>query len=456
MRFWVLRKHEEIFTDIPDKTSIIEHRVHLIDNRPIRCRPYALPYAVREEIQEEIQEIINTGITRKSDSPYASPMVVVKKKDGSDRICVDYRKLNRITVTDPEPVTTAEDLFQKLGQCQFFSKIDLSKGNWQIPVADEDIHKTAFVTGDGCCEFLRMPFGMKNSGATLVRGMRKLLQGLDHVESYVDDLIVNIKDWDTHLQVLDRLLRRLQQARVGVRLTKCLFGSKSVEFLGHLVGGDCIKINKENSEKICVAKRPTTKNEVRLFLELTNYYCDHIPSFAAIAASLSDLTRKGLPERVRWDEPQEKAFVTLRESLLRRPVLRLPDHAKPFVFRTDASNCGLGAALMPELDEKYYPVAYGSKKLTSAERRYSSLEKECLAIVWRVSKFRLYLTGEPFILQTDHQPLTFLNKAKFKNHRIMRCALALQRHDYTVKNISGKDSLLADYLSHIVIDPGES
>ena len=205
----VLGKREELFTDIPGKISIIKHRVHLNNNRPIRCRPYALPYAIRGKIHEEIQEMINTGIVRESDSPYASPMVVVKKKDGSNRVFVDYRKLNRITVTDSEPMTIVEDLFQKLEQCQFFSKIDLSKGCWQIPVADEDIHKTAFVTEDGCYEFLRMSFGMKNSGATLVRGMRKLLHGFDHVESYIDNLIVYTKDWDSSLRVLDELLRRL-------------------------------------------------------------------------------------------------------------------------------------------------------------------------------------------------------------------------------------------------------
>ena len=269
-------------------------------------------------------------------------------------------------------------------------------------------------------------------------------------------MIVYTEDWDTHLRVLDELLRRLQKARLAFRPTKCLFSSKSVKFLGHLVGGDCITNNEENLEKIRQAKRPTSKKEARSFLGLANYYRDHIPTFAAIAAPLSDLTKKGFPERVRWDEPQEKAFVTLRESLLRRPVLRLSDHAKAFVLCTDAANCGLGAALMQEHHEKYYPVAYGSKKLTSAERRYSILEKEWIAIVWGVSKFRLYFAGKPFILQTNHQPLSFLNDAKFKNDRIMRWALALQGFNYTVKDIPGNDNVLADYLSRIVIDPDVS
>ena len=180
-------------------------------------------------------------------------------------------------------MTTVEDLFRKLGQCQFFPKIDLSKGYWQIPVADKDICKTAFVMRDEWYEFLRMSFCMKNSEATLVRGMRKLLQRLDHVESYIDDLIVYTKNWDTHLQVLDELLRRLQQAYPAVRHTMCLFSSKSVEFLNHSVSGDCITINKENLEKIRQAKRPTTKKEIQSFLGLANYYRDRILPFVAIA-----------------------------------------------------------------------------------------------------------------------------------------------------------------------------
>ena len=350
----VLRRYEEIFAKIPGKVSVIEHKIDLTDDRPIRCKPYLLPYAKRGEIREEIKNMMDTGIVKELNSPYASPLVVVKKKDGSNRMCVDYRKLNLVTVADPAPMTTAEDLFGKLGKCLYYSTIDLNKGYWQIPVAEEDIHKTTFVTSDGCYEFLRMPFGMKNTGATLVRGMRKLLQNMDNVECYIDDLIVYTKDWATHLQVLDTLLEKLKQAGLVIRPTKCVFGSKSVELLGHSIGENCISINEENLEKIRGAKRFDTKKEVRSFLGLANYYRDHIPSFAAIAAPLSDLTKKGLPESVRWEDAREKAFTTLRESLVRRPIQRLPDHNKTLNLRTDASNCGFGAAFMQEQEGSFF------------------------------------------------------------------------------------------------------
>ena len=335
--------------------------------------------------------MLDLGIIRASTSPYGSPIVIVKKKDRSSRICVDYRKLNKVTVADPEPMKTSEDLFQRLGKSNYFSKIDLSKGYWQIPVAEEDVKKTAFVTPDGNYEFIRMPLGMKNSGATLVRGLRMLISNLENVDSYIDDLIVYAEDWDTHIRVLGELMNRLQQANLTAPPTKCVFGAKSVKFLGHQVGFDWIAVNDDNLEKIRMAQRPTTKNEVRSFLGLVNYYRAHIPLFAAISAPLSDLTRKRQPNKVQWGEAKERAFLTLQERLLKRPILKLPDYQKPFILRTDASNCGLGESLMQEHNDKLYPVACASKKLSSAECKYSTLELECLAIVWGMTKFRLYL-----------------------------------------------------------------
>ena len=206
--------------------------------------------------------MLNLKIIRPYTSAYASPIKIVKKRDGSNRICVDYRKLNKITVSDPEPMKTAKDLFQKLGKLKSFSKIDLSKGYWQIPVKETDITKTAFVTPDVRYEFMRMSFGMKKSGATLVRGMRKILKDMDNVDSYVDDLLIFTDSWEAHVKTVEELLSKLQRTNRTAKPSKCVFGAKSVEFFRHNVGFDWIMPNHDKLKKGAGAKRPTTKKEV--------------------------------------------------------------------------------------------------------------------------------------------------------------------------------------------------
>ena len=245
-----LARHTEVFSDIPGKTDIIEHKIELTNNNPGRSRPYLLPHAMRENLKREIEDMLNLGIIRESNSPFAFLIVIVKKKNGSDRICVDYRKLNKLTVADPEPMITAESLFQRLGKSKYYSKIDLSKGYWQISVAEEDIEKTAFKTLDGSYDFLRIPFGIKNSGATLIRGMRKILAGMNKVDSCIDDLIIHANDLKAHLQVLEELLRQWRKAGLTVKPSKCVFGAESVELLGHYIGRDWITNNEDNLEEI--------------------------------------------------------------------------------------------------------------------------------------------------------------------------------------------------------------
>ena len=240
-----------------------------------------------------------------------------KKKDGSNRVHVDFRKLNKITEVDSEPMTTAEDLFRRLSGKKYLSKIDLTKGYWQIPAAPEDGHKTAFVTPDGQYEFTRMPFGMVNSGATLVRGLRKILEGMPGTGSYVDDIVMYSESWEDHIRMLQELFGRLRKAKITARPTKCLLGASRMEFLGHQVGGDVITPSRDNLEKIRNTPRPTTKKQVRSFL----------------------------------------------------------------------------AVLLQENDGKLYPVGYASKKLNLTEARYPIIEKDCLAAVWGIKRFKLYLAG---------------------------------------------------------------
>ena len=441
----LVRRYPDVFTDMPGETDVIQHQIRLTDDTPIRCKPYPLPYAMREELRNEVFTMLEMGVVRPSTSLYASPIVMVKKKDGSNRVCVDFRKLNKITEVDPEPMTTAED--RRLSGKKYLSKIDLTKGYWQIPVAPEDVHKTAFVTPDGQYEFTRMPFGMVNSGATLVRGLRKILEGMPGVGSYVDDIVIYSDNWEDHIKTLKELFGRLRKARITARPTKCLLGASRMEFLGHQVGGDVITPSRDNLEKVRNTPRPTTKKQVRSFLGLVGYYRDHIPAFAEISAPLTDLLKKGKAEHIQWSEAQERAYSLLKEYLLQEPVLKLPDLSKPFVLRTDASGVGVAAVLLQENDGKLYPVGYASKKLNLTEARYPIIEKECLAVVWGIKRFKLYLAGRRFTLQTDHKPLKYLKDASYQNDRVFRWAVAVQEYSFRVEDIPGRENIGADFLS---------
>ncbi|GFO31012.1 Zinc finger protein [Plakobranchus ocellatus] len=273
-------------------------------------------------------------------------------------------------------------------------------------------------------EFLRMPFGVMNSGATLTRAVKKLLCGMDNVVDYIDDLLIHTETWEAHVKTLSELFKRLQEANFTVRPVKCLLGSRTVDFLGHSLDRGAIGLQDENVEKVRNALRPKTKREVRAFLGLVGYYKEFLPNFAAVSAPLSGLVRKGQPNTVNWGDSQERAYNSLKVAVTSKPVLQLLDVNKRFVLRTDASNRGLGAALMKENEGTLFPVAYASKKLTDRERKYSVTEREALAIVSGVKKFSLYLYGTVFTLQTDHGALQFLNAVKFHSPRIMRWALA--------------------------------
>ena len=426
-----------LFTEAPGTTDLAQHHIKLTSDEPVRSRPYPVPYSMRESLKKDIADMIKMGVIRESDSPYASPVVVVKKKDNTNRVCVDYPKLNKLTVIDPEPMPTAEHLFQKLSGDKFFSKIDLSKGYWQITIPEEDIPKTAFVTPDGSYEFVKMPFGMIKSAATLKRAMKKLIEDLDNVDFYWDDILVHTRTWEEHIKALRELFARLLRAGMTIRPTKCIFGASCVDFLGHRLEQGVLGLHEENVEKIKNAPRHG----------LAGYYRDFIPNFAAIVAPLSDLTRKGQPTRVEWGQEQEKAYQTTKFHLTNKPILPLADPGETCYLQTDALNAGIGAVLMQKHDKKLFSVCYASKKLSSAERNYSTIEKECLAVVWGIKRFHLYLYGVPFVLQTDHEPLKYMNSAKFANGRLMRWAMFLQSCTFRVEAIKGSENVGADCLS---------
>ena len=332
----ILESFSDVLTEVPGRTNLVEHKIPVTSVVPVRSRPYPIPYTCRESLQNEIDEMLKIGIIERAETPYSSPVVVVNKKDGSKRVCVDYRKLNKVSIFDGEPTAVAEDIFAKVSTDRYFSTIDLSKGYWQIPVASTDISKTGFVTPDGCYVFRRMPFGLMNSAATFNRMMRKLLNGLEHVDNYIDDICIHTKNWEDHITVFIDVMDRIRQAGLTVRPSKCNVGFSKVEFLGHYIGKGEKELHPVNVEKVLQAHRPETKKAVRSFLGLTGYYRSYIPQYATIAAPLSNLTKKGCPQKVVWRESQEQAFMTLKKYLTSKPVLRLPDMDKSFILRTDA------------------------------------------------------------------------------------------------------------------------
>ena len=251
----------DVFSDLPGSFSGIEHRVVLTDNEPVKTKPYPIPFRLQETLHKEIDTMVNLGIIRPSASPYASPVVTVRKKDGTYRVCIDYRKLNKLTVFDPEPMTSAIDVLEKMSVDCYFTTIDLTKRYWQIGAAEEDIYKTAFVIDNGTYEFVKMPFGMKNSSATFVRAMRKILNGIVDVECYLDDIVIYTKTLEDHYECLKQLFQRFRDAGVTVRPSKCVVGSNRASFLGHSIESGRIGLHEDNVFKIKNARRAQTKKD---------------------------------------------------------------------------------------------------------------------------------------------------------------------------------------------------
>lgn len=400
-----------------------------------------------DTVKDEVSKMLEFGVIEPSDSPYSSPIVLVVKKDHTYRFCVDFRALNRITVFDAEPMPDVDAMFAKLSGHKYFSRLDLSKGYWQVPLTHSARPLTAFQTPLGLFQFTKMPFGLVTAPATFCRLMRDVLQNVSNVDNFIDDILIFTDTFDHHMSVLSKVLQRLRSANLTARPTKCSLAYPKLECLGHIVGDNKLHPHPDKVKAIREANHPATKKQLRSFLGLVNFYRKFIPNFAQIALPLTDLTRKFSPSKLQWTEAQELAFQTLKSSITTSPILKLPDLSKVFIVQTDASDRGLGAVLLQEEGDLKLPVAYASRKLKTSEEHYSTIEKEYLGIIWSVQKFHRYLYGKEFILETDHHPLMYLNKTKLVNSRLMRWALLLQPYRFRIIAIRGKDNVGADYLS---------
>ncbi|XP_063590436.1 uncharacterized protein LOC134767369 [Penaeus indicus] len=442
----ILRKYETVLTDVPGKTNVTEYRIEVTVPDTIRVKPYPIPYSLEDVVREELSHMMQLGIIEASDSSFSTPILVVPKKDGKHRLCLDFRRLNKIVKFDAEPMCDPESIFCRLSHSRYFSKIDLTKGYWQIPLEKDSRKFTAFSTPAGLFQFTVLPFGLVNAPAAFNRLMRSLFGNMEGVETFLDDILVHTTTWDQHCILLEQVLTKLCNANLTARPTKCELGKTTLEYLGHIVGEGQLKPTAEKTINIIDTPPPTSKKQVRSFLGLSGYYRRYIENYASIAAPLTELVKKSAPSKVTWREEHQRAFDRLKYALT-KPILKLPDINNPFILRTDASEVGLGAVLLQEDADEKLPVAYASRKLSNTEQKYSVIERECLAVVWATKKFYKFLYGREFYLETDHQPLVYLDTAKSLNGRLMRWALALQEYRMIIRYIRGSENVGADFLS---------
>lgn len=436
-------------------TSLVQHSIDTGDHPPIKQHPYRTPMIRREQMAKMIDDMQKQGIIQPSSSPWASPVVLVPKKDGTTRFCVDYRRLNAVSRKDVYPLPRIEDILSTLGEAKYFTTLDLASGYWQIELEQSSRPKTAFATHQGLFEFTRMPFGLCNAPATFQWLMQVILAGLEWkcCFVYLDDILVASRTFEEHLSHLQEVFRRLREAGLRLKPKKCAILREEVAYLGHTISQEGIKPDPAKVHKVRTFPVPTDVTTLRQFLGLASYYRKFIQGFAEVASPLHELTKKG--SSFCWTSACEEAFQTLKDLLCDAPVLAYPRFGTgaTFVLETDASIRGLGAVLaQPQPDGTIHPIAYASRSLQPAEKNYGISELETLGLVWAVKYFRPYILGYPCTVFTDHAACSSLLGSQRPSGKLARWAMAIQEMDLTIKHRSGKKNGNADALSRVPED----
>ena len=430
------------------RTTALRHKINVEGSAPIRQQARRIPPFRKDEVKKLLDDMLRKEIITPSQSPWASPVVLVRKKDGSTRFCVDYRKVNAVTRKDAYPLPRIDTTLDTLAGSKWFSTLDLLSGYWQVEVDPNDQEKTAFCTPNGLFEFKVMPFGLCNAPATFQRLMDMVLAGVQWSSClvYLDDIIIVGKTFQHHLQNLREVFSRLREAGLKLKPSKCDLCCKEVRFLGHIVSPNGVRTDPAKTDKVADWPVPTTRKRVQQFLGLANYYRRFVKDFSNIARPLHRLTEKNC--KFHWTNECQTAFDDLRHRLVSAPILAFPDYNREFILDTDASDDGIGAVLSQVQDDgTEHVIAYASRILTKPERRYCVTRRELLAVVTFIHHFRQYLLGRRFSLRTDHGSLTWLSNFKEPEGQLARWLERLQEYDFSITHRPGKKHQNADSLS---------
>jgi transposase InsO family protein len=459
----LLRQFRHLFVDKPEELGccrLLEHEIDVQGHPPIRSRAYRVSPEQRDVIEEEVQKMHSKGVIRPSKSPWSSPIVLVKKRDNSWRFCTDFRKLNQVTRGDSMPLPPIEHALSfgfSRASPKIFSTLDLASGFWQSVLSEDSKCYTAFTTGWSLWEYERLPFGLANAPAHFQRLMQLVLSGLLWVTTlvYIDDVIIYSPSFEQHLVHLRQVLERLDKAGLKLHPNKCTFGQTEVKYLGHIVSADGISMDPEKCRVVSELKHCTSVKEVRSFLGITGYYRRFLKDYSRIVAPLTRLLSKGVP--FAWTSECDDVMTKLKTLLTTAPaMLAYPREDLTYHLYTDACNVSIGSQLCQEVDGVMRTICFGGRLLSKSERNYCTTEKECLALVDAVKRYRVYLSNKPFVAVTDHRALVWLMKCKDNNQRLLRWSLALQGYDFTIKHQSGRLLQVADGLSRLPYETDEN
>ena len=458
--FEAIRKHPGVFssddTDI-GRASVTEHQIVLYDQTPIYQRPRRFPQPITEELERQCQELSNADIIEPSSSPWSSPIVPVRKKDGSIRMCIDYRKLNAVTIPDKFPVPNLLDSIFGLQGTKYFTKLDCVKGYYQIPMEEASKQYTAFSTSRNHWQFKRLSFGLKNAPSAFQRAIQAVLRAFpsNKVIAYIDDILILGASFDEHLELVGRVLQALEAHAIKIKPSKCEWFCTEVEFLGHIVSATGMRKTTDYLNKVRDFPKPTTVKELREFLGLVNFQRKFVPNCSEIQKPLSKLTGGRSKKKLEWDDEMQLAFDKLKAEMAVELELGFPDYsegAEKLELYVDASNIAAGAYLAQKQGGENRVIAFASMTFTETQLGYSTTDRELTALRWGIKTFKPFLYGVEFLLFTDHQPLIHLHNMKLICSRHVRTVLELAEYNFEIRYIPGHLNSAADALSRLNLE----
>ena len=434
--------------------AVTEHEIKLYDNTPIYQRPRRFSAPLADEIEKQCQELNTLDIIEPSNSEWSFPVVPIRKKDGSVRLCIDYRRLNHVTIPDKFPVPNLIDSIFGLKGTVFFTSLDLVKGYYQLPLAESSRKYTAFSTQRNHWQFKRLSFGLCNAPASFQREMQAVLAPFpsNKVISYLDDILIMGQTFEEHLTLVKKVLTTLQKYSMKIKPDKCTWFAKEVEYLGHIVSQSGIRKTNKYTKSVESYPKPQTVGQLREFLGFINFQRKYVPNCSVIQKPLSCLTGGKKNKPLTWTPEMEEAFSTLKTDMAADIELAYPDYAdevNQLQLWVDASATGAGAYLCQLQDDRHRVIGFASMRFTPNQMNYSTLERELTALRWGVKTFRPFVYGVQFIVFTDHQPIVYLHNMKLVCSRLTRTVQELESYNFRIKYVPGKQNLAADALSRI-------